>query len=74
MDEGLLSIRSAGCGQLVKLLMTLEPHGIFGSNFAYLCILKLSSVYQKLNNNNKQQERKNVALNNFFHKSQEKKR
>ena len=36
MDEGLLSIISAGCGQLVKMLITIELHGIFGSNFAYL--------------------------------------
>ena len=39
MDEGLLSIMSAGGGQLVKNLITLEPHGILGSNFAYLFIL-----------------------------------
>ena len=39
MDKGLLSIISAGCGQLVKMLISLEPHGIFGSNFAYLFIL-----------------------------------
>ena len=31
-----------GCGHLVKLLQTLEPHGIFGSNFANLCILTMS--------------------------------
>ena len=43
MDESLLSMISAGCGQLVKMLITLEPHGIFGSNFAYLSILTLSS-------------------------------
>ena len=36
MDEGLLSIISADCGQLVKMLITLERHGIFRSNFAYL--------------------------------------
>ena len=36
MDEGLLSIISAGCGQLVKRCITIEPHGIFGTNFAYL--------------------------------------
>ena len=36
MDEGLLSIIPAGCGQLVKMLITLEPHGIFRSNFTYL--------------------------------------
>ena len=35
MDEGLLSIVSAGFGQLVKMLITLESHGIFVSNFAY---------------------------------------
>ena len=40
-DEALLSINQAGRGQLVKLLITLEPHGIFGSNFAYLFILTL---------------------------------
>ena len=28
---GLLSIISAGCAQLVKMLITLEPHGIFES-------------------------------------------
>ena len=26
MNKGLLSIISAGCGQLVKMLITLEPH------------------------------------------------
>ena len=39
----LLSISPAGRGQLVKMLITLEPHGIFGSIFAYLFILTLSS-------------------------------
>ena len=34
MDEGLQSIISLGSGQLVNMLITLEPHGIFGSNFA----------------------------------------
>ena len=33
----------AGQALLVKMLITLEPHGIFGSNFVYLCILTLSS-------------------------------
>ena len=32
-----------GPALLVKKLITLEPHGIFGSNFVYLCILELSS-------------------------------
>ena len=27
----------------MKILITLEPDGIFGSNFVYLCILKFSS-------------------------------
>ena len=31
MDEGLLSIISASCGQLVKNIITLDPHGIFGT-------------------------------------------
>ena len=39
MGEGLLSIILVGRGQLVKMLITLELHGIFGSNFAYLFIL-----------------------------------
>ena len=43
MDDGLRSIISAGCGQLVKMLITIEPHGTFGSNSAYLFILTLSS-------------------------------
>ena len=40
----LLSISQASCGQLVLMLKTLGPHGIFGSNFAYLFILTLSSI------------------------------
>ena len=32
MGKGLLSIVPAGCGQLVKMLITLKPHGIFVSN------------------------------------------
>ena len=32
-------ISPADCGQLVKMLITLD-HVIFGSNFAYTCILK----------------------------------
>ena len=37
-DEASPSIILAGQALLVKMLITLEPHGIFGSNFAYLCI------------------------------------
>ena len=43
MDKDLLSTISVGFGQLVKMLITFEPHGIFESNFAYLFILSLSS-------------------------------
>ena len=32
-----------GRALLVKMLITLEPHGIFGSNFVYYCILTLPS-------------------------------
>ena len=42
IDEGLLSISSACCGKLVKMVISLEQHGIFGS-IAYLFILTLSS-------------------------------
>ena len=31
-----MSMSPVGLGQLVKMLIILEPHGIFGSNFAYL--------------------------------------
>ena len=37
-DEGLLSTSLVCCGQLVKMLITLETHGIFGSNFAHLLL------------------------------------
>ena len=46
MDEGLLSIISVGCGQLMKMLINLEPHGICGSNYAYLFSIKLTSHMQ----------------------------
>ena len=36
IDMGLLSNFPAYCGQLVKLLITLEPNGIFGSKFCFL--------------------------------------
>ena len=39
VDKALLSIVTGGCGQLVKMLITLEPHGIFGLYFAYLSII-----------------------------------
>ena len=42
-DEASPSIILAGRALLVKMLITLEPHGIFASNFVYLCILTLSS-------------------------------
>ena len=45
-DKALPSISPAGHGQLVKMFITLEPRGIFGSKIAYLAyliILTLSS-------------------------------
>ena len=45
-----MSISPACYFQLVKLLINLEPHGIFGSNFAYLCILILSSHCSDMQN------------------------
>ena len=42
-DEASPSIILAGQALLVKMIITLEPHGIFGSSFVYLCILTLSS-------------------------------
>ena len=38
----------AAPGQLVEMLITLEQHGIFGSNNAYLFILMLSSHWYAL--------------------------
>ena len=46
MDEGLPSISRAVCGQLGNKLITLEQHGIFGSNFTYLFILKLHENFK----------------------------
>ena len=43
IDMGLLSNCPACCGQLVKILIALEPYGIFGSKFAFSFILILSS-------------------------------
>ena len=42
-DEASPSIILVRRALLVEILITLEPHGIFGSNFVYLCILTLSS-------------------------------
>ena len=42
-DEASPSIIFAGQVLLVKMVITLEPHGIFASNFVQLCILTLSS-------------------------------
>ena len=43
VDEASPSIIFAGRALLVNMLITLEPHGIFGSNIVYLCTLTLSS-------------------------------
>ena len=45
MDGGLLSIISAGSGQLVKVVITLSLHGIFGSYFACLYIYIYIYIY-----------------------------
>ena len=42
-DEASPSIILAARALLVKMLITVEPHCIFCSNFVYLCILTLSS-------------------------------
>ena len=39
IDMGLLCNCPACCVQLVKIIITLEPYGIFESNFAHLFIL-----------------------------------
>ena len=36
MDESLLSIISAGCGQLMKMLITLETHCIYDYLYIFL--------------------------------------
>ena len=40
-DEASPTINLANQALLVNMLITLEPHGIFGLNFVYLCILKI---------------------------------
>ena len=55
-DEAFKSISLASHGLLVKMLITLEPHGIFSLNSAYLYIFRLSLVYHIKLNNNRQQE------------------
>ena len=42
-DEAAPSIIFGGQALLVKMLITLEQHGIFGSNFVQIYILTLSS-------------------------------
>ena len=46
-DEASLSIILAYKNLLVKLLISLEPHGIFGKFFVDLCILTLTSHWYK---------------------------
>ena len=45
-DEALPSIILAGRAFLVKILIILEPHGIFSSNFVYYYILFLTGNHQ----------------------------
>ena len=42
-DEASPSVILACRALLVKMLITLETRGAFGSNFEYLCVLTLSS-------------------------------
>ena len=46
-DEALSSIILAGRALLLKMLITLEVYGIFGSNFVYLCILNCPATDMK---------------------------
>ena len=41
MDDALLSISPTGRDQLVKMIITLQPHCIFGSNYAYFYLFYL---------------------------------
>ena len=45
-DEASPSIILAGRAVLEKILITLEQHGIFGSNFVYYYIIFLTGNYQ----------------------------
>ena len=40
-NEALPSIILASRALLVKMVITLEPHGKFGSNFVYYCIFNI---------------------------------
>ena len=51
-DEALLSIILASQGLLVKMLIILQPHHIFWSNFVYLYILNFSRHWYGDNLNN----------------------
>ena len=44
-DEASPSIILAGRALLMKMLITLSPCCVFGSNFEYLCILTLSKYW-----------------------------
>ena len=46
-DEASPSIILVGQALFVKMLITLEPDGIFGSNFVYLCILNCPATGMK---------------------------
>ena len=48
MDEGLLSIITAGCGKLVKMLKSLEPHGKF--DYLYILLILVEKTTKKLKN------------------------
>ena len=50
-DEALPSISPVGRCKLVKMLINIEPHGIFWSTFAYLYTLTLSGHWYLKNGN-----------------------
>ena len=43
-DDASLSIILVGRAILVKMIIPFEPHGIFVSNFVYLCVLTFWTV------------------------------
>ena len=55
-----MSIISAGCGQLVRMLVTLKPHGIF--DFLYIFFKKNARE-----NDKEKRKRKILAISGFVH-------
>ena len=64
-DEASPSIILAGRALLVKMLITLEPHGIFGSKFVYYYIIFLTGNIRLAGGYSKQ-KRKYPRSRSFF--------